>query len=366
MNTSTYIPLTGGKKPHYAVLDGLRGTAALAIVVFHFCELIWLNYSENPIGHGFLAVDFFFCLSGFVMGYAYDGRIPQMGFKAFFRARLIRLHPMVVLGSVLGLFAFLFDPFNTDPYANGVLLIVVTFICSLFLIPMAGLPERAGALLPLNSPSWSLFMEYVINIVYAFLLCRLNKMITLVLAGLAMIWLCATAYRAGTLIGGWADVNIMDGFARVTFSFLAGLTVYRFGWIRKTRIGYIPLSFLLLLTLVFPYFSWNWAAESAVVIFVFPLIVSLGAGATAEGKVRDCCIFLGRLSYPLYMSHIVAIWSFGNYYAKYKPGGWQLFAIVFIGTLILTTFGYLVMRYFDEPVRAYLNRKRELAPVAAQ
>lgn len=71
-------------------------------------------------------------------------------------------------------------------------------------------------------------MEYRINIVYAFVLSRLHKRVTLLLTLAAAVWLAVVAYHAGTLIGGCADANIMDGFARVSFSFLAGLSVYRF------------------------------------------------------------------------------------------------------------------------------------------
>lgn len=97
-------------KPHFALLDGMRGVAALAVVIFHFMEWVYPESHQNVLGHGFLAVDFFFCLSGFVIGYAYDERLSSLGIWAFFKARLIRLHPLVVLGSVLGLLAFLFAP----------------------------------------------------------------------------------------------------------------------------------------------------------------------------------------------------------------------------------------------------------------
>src|SRR5687768_4199212 len=98
-------------KQHFLILDGLRGIAALAIVIFHFMEWVYSDFSRNFIGHGFLAVDFFFCLSGFVIGYAYDDRIGKIGVREFFRSRLIRLHPLVVFGSVLGLLGFFLDPF---------------------------------------------------------------------------------------------------------------------------------------------------------------------------------------------------------------------------------------------------------------
>src|ERR1700710_1324405 len=121
-------------KQHFEILDGLRGVAALAVVTFHFMEWIYAP-DENFIGHGFLAVDFFFCLSGFVIGYAYDDRISQMGVFEFFKSRIIRLHPLVISGSVLGLLAFLFDPFGGHPELYSAGKIILTFLCSVLLIP---------------------------------------------------------------------------------------------------------------------------------------------------------------------------------------------------------------------------------------
>src|SRR3954470_10425365 len=99
-------------KQHFEILDGLRGVAALSVVCFHFMEVAYTDYSQDFIGHGFLAVDFFFCLSGFVIGYAYDDRIGKMGVWEFFKSRIIRLHPLVIFGSILCLFWFYFDPFS--------------------------------------------------------------------------------------------------------------------------------------------------------------------------------------------------------------------------------------------------------------
>ena len=97
-------------KPHYNLLDGLRGVAALIVVWYHVHEG-YSFASGDPIitglNHGYMAVDFFFILSGFVIGYAYDDRWKK-GFTLgdFFRRRLIRLHPMIVMGFVLGLITF--------------------------------------------------------------------------------------------------------------------------------------------------------------------------------------------------------------------------------------------------------------------
>src|SRR6201996_9463606 len=96
MDTKTPAPAILQTKQHFEILDGLRGIAALSVVTFHFMEWVYSDYSQNFIGHGFLAVDFFFCLSGFVIGYAYDDRIGKMGILEFFKSRIIRLHPLVI------------------------------------------------------------------------------------------------------------------------------------------------------------------------------------------------------------------------------------------------------------------------------
>jgi peptidoglycan/LPS O-acetylase OafA/YrhL len=156
-------------KQHFVILDGLRGIAALGVVIFHFMEWVYPP-DQNFIGHGFLAVDFFFCLSGFVIGYAYDDRIGQMGKRAFFTGRLIRLHPLVILGTVLGVIGFFIDPFDTHTvlYSTGKFLLLV--LCSLLLIPMSTMEDRAFNQFGFNAPAWSLFWEYIANIAYAFVL----------------------------------------------------------------------------------------------------------------------------------------------------------------------------------------------------
>ena len=97
---------TKDSKPHYALLDGLRGVAALLVVWYHIFE--GFQFAGNKpvidfINHGYLAVDFFFILSGFVVGYAYDNRWGKtLTLGGFFRRRLIRLQPMVIMGAVFG------------------------------------------------------------------------------------------------------------------------------------------------------------------------------------------------------------------------------------------------------------------------
>lgn len=360
MQIQTTNPELLKTKQHFEILDGLRGIAAIAVVIFHFMEVVYTP-DKNFIAHGFLAVDFFFCLSGFVIGYAYDDRIKKMGLLTFFKSRLIRLHPLVILGSILGLLAFLYDPFggHSELYNSGKVILI--FLASAFLIPYPVMESRYFNLFGLNAPSWSLFWEYVANIMYALVLCRLSRRAILGLGLLAAIILCTVSYRSGNLLGGWSGATFWDGGARIAYSFLAGLLIYRFNWIIKNKLGFAGLSALLLIAFLLPFNSWSWLTELLVVLCYFPLLVALGAGAMLSKGLKKSCVFSGKISYPLYMTHYAALWIFGNYYASHKPDTSQLTWIITLGTLFLLGIAYLAMTFYDTPLRNYLNRKRKSA-----
>lgn len=358
MNTNKTATTILQTKQHFNILDGLRGIAALAVVIFHFMEWVYTDSSQNFIGHGFLAVDFFFCLSGFVIGYAYDDRIGKMGILEFFKSRIIRLHPLVIAGSVLGLLAFLFDPFGGHPELYSTGKIILTFLCSVLLIPLPVIEDRGFNLFSFNAPSWSLFWEYIANIVYAFVLYRIRRNCLLLLTILAAVAICLVGYRSGNLLGGWSGPTFWDGSARISYSFLAGLLIYRSNWIIKNKLGFIGLSILLFLAFIMPSTKWNWIAEPLVVLFYFPLLIALGAGATLTPNLKKFCVFSGKISYPLYMSHYAVLWMFGNYYTNHKPGTMPLTFIIVAGVILLVGAAYLVMVFYDIPVRKYLTDKR--------
>lgn len=345
------------QRQHFLVLDGLRGIAALVIVVFHFMEWLIPDFKNNFIGHGFLAVDFFFCLSGFVIGYAYDQRIMLLGKRRFFLLRLIRLHPLVVIGSLLGLVGMLWAPFAATPAAHSTADLVTLFLCSIFLLPYPVLADKAYNLFSLNAPAWSLFWEYVANIAYALFLARIGRGVLGIILVIAAVALLYVAQDYGNLLGGWSKDNWEVGGIRLAYSFCAGLWIYRNQWIIKNKWGYLLPALLLLMALCMPYFSINWLAESLVVLFYFPLIIALGAGTSIRAGVQSACRFLGEISYPLYMTHYAALWVFGDYLASAYYRTEQVPYIVVLGTLGLLAFAYLIMRYVDTPLRKYLTQR---------
>ncbi len=304
-------------KPHFEILDGLRGVAAFAVVVFHFMEFAVPDYNKSFIAHAYLAVDFFFCLSGFVIAYAYDTKLAQIGAGRFFLLRLIRLHPLVVIGSVLGLITFVFDPFSNLFSHYGWGKTATLFVASCLLIPYPLVHERYFNLFHLNPPTWSLFWEYIANIFYALVLYRLRRWMLWVLLVLAAAALFHEAYRSHQLSVGWGGDNIIGGAVRVLYSFLAGMLLYRSNRIIRSSLGFVSLSVLLMAAFLFP-FSDNtaWIADPVIVAFYLPFLVALGAGAHLSAAMAGFCKFSGNISYPLYMVHYPFLWIFMSYQGK--------------------------------------------------
>jgi len=345
-------------KQHFEILDGLRGIAAIVVVIFHFMEIAITDYSKNFIGHGYLAVDFFFCLSGFVIAYAYDNRAAHIGITQFFKLRLIRLHPLVIVGAVLGLLTFLFDPFSDFYPVYGFGKTALLFLTSAFLIPYPIMPERYTNLFCLNAPAWSLFWEYIANIFYILLLYKINKKVLIILALVGAAVLCYVAVQSKNLSGGWGGQNFWDGGARVLYSFSAGMLVYRFNLIIKNELGFLGITALLLVAFLFPFNDdYNWISESIIVLLYFPLLVSLGAGATLSPALRKICRLSGELSYPLYMTHYPFIWVYLTYVTVDKPKGIMLFGVIPVSVILLVILAYLIMRFVDTPLRKYLKGK---------
>ena len=163
-NTVSSVEFTD-TKPHYELLDGLRGVAAILVVFYHIFEGLAFAGGGHiaTLNHGHIAVDFFFILSGFVISYAYDDRWGQMSTWQFFKRRLVRLHPMLVMGAVIGALAFAFAGFEKweDKGVTPVGWVMVAMLLTMFMIPaVPGAPYEVrgnGEMFPLNGPGWSLF-----------------------------------------------------------------------------------------------------------------------------------------------------------------------------------------------------------------
>jgi peptidoglycan/LPS O-acetylase OafA/YrhL len=364
MSDASTVDHTSTGKEHFEVLDGLRGTAAFLIVLFHA-----FNYPFDFIPplhlmhHAYLAVDFFFGLSGFVVAYAYDDRWRRMTMLQFFRIRLFRLHPLVLVGASLGLLGYLFDPFSKAMNHTAAPLLLLAYITSLLLLPSPPVGGRLHETQALNGPAWSLMQEYLANIAYALILRRLRTITLAIIVGLSGLLLIWTANTKGSLDGGWGYPEIWMAPLRLTVSFVMGLWLYRIhGRIRFPKIGLLLLSLVLVLCYQMPQFSkvsglsLNGLYDAACVLFLFPLIILFGAHSHAGAGLIRLCKFSGRLSYPLYITHIPFVYVLAGYSFTRHPGTDVKLLWIFLLIPFVIFVAWIALKYFDEPVRAWLNR----------
>jgi peptidoglycan/LPS O-acetylase OafA/YrhL len=352
-------------KRHFEVLDGLRGTAALLVVIFHLLEGMFPQYELNPLRHAYLAVDFFFLLSGFVVGYAYDDRWPRLRVQDFLRFRLIRLHPLVLLGLALGGLCYWLDPYAGPAQDASALRLACTMGLASLLLPTPALPNRYGETHSLNGPSWSLLQEYLANLVYAVIGPRLGRRglwaVVIVAAGALVL----TALRHGHLHGGWDWDTLWMAPVRVAFPFFAGLLLYRSGLRLRLPWAYGLLSLLLLALFAAPAFRPAGYYQAFCVIVVFPLTVAAGAGTyTTSGPLRAVCQWSGRLSYPLYLSHYPFVYIFIHWFRNTSPPLAQAYAVAAGLSAFFILLAWLALRFYDEPLRAWLVTRFQREPSA--
>lgn len=365
------------QKSRYELLDALRGVAALCVVVYHFFEAWATSPVDQHFNHGYLAVDFFFLLSGFVISYAYDDRWEKgMTVGTFFRRRLARLHPMVIAGVAIGSVCFIIQGCTKwDGTKVGAWAVVLAAIMNLLLLPTrpGTLPEVRGngEMYPLNGPNWSLFFEYIGNILYALFIRRMSnralKVSTMVLG------LMLGAFAVGNISGahhigvGWtmAEWNLPGGLLRMSFSYCMGMVVARTLVRREIPHVFLLCSAVLVALFAVPHIGmegplgWlNGVYDILCVAVLFPAVLYMGAcGKATGGFGTKACRFLGEISYPLYVVHYPLMYLYYDYIWKHGLGIAQsvpLMAAVLAGSIILA---YTVMKLWDVPVRRWLSSK---------
>lgn len=387
-------------KPRYAILDGLRGVAALVVILFHGFETYIPFFGTQHINHGYLAVDFFFVLSGFVIGYAYDDRWDRMSTWSFFKRRLIRLHPMVVAGTLFGACLFFFgesDYFSliggTEPWK-----FFLCIVLGLLMIPAGtGLDIRGwGETNSLNGPNWSLTFEYIGNILYAFVLRRLPTVVLGMLCvasafltmNLALGWdvFGFFAQPKYDVIGGWSITpdQMYVGFSRLLYPFLCGLLISRLlpKFITKENPSGSPLgirggfwwaSLLLVVLFAVPQIGGKSCVADGLyqvfaIVVMFPVIVLIGAGSkTTDKRSAKWCETLGNLSYPLYITHFPLMYMQMAWVSSHKDSPvWHHVVLNFGILLVAIGIAWAFLKLYDEPVRAWLKKKLYALPAQKQ
>lgn len=369
-------------KPRYEILDGLRGVASVIVVIFHIFE----SYSAGPayqfINHGYLAVDFFFVLSGFVIGYAYDDRWGKMGTWSFFKRRLVRLHPMVVFGTVVGICFYYLSQCGLFPQIGNIPAwkVILAFVMGCLMIPCGPRMDIRGwgEFNSFNGPNWSLTWEYLGNILYAFIFRRLPNIILGILvaaAGFLTLDLCLNLNVFGLLtearnsqmytpIGGWSltSEQVYIGLTRLFYPFLAGLLLSRIGKRIRIQGGFWWCSVILAVVLFIPCVGGEGSILNGIynafcIIVIFPLIVMIGAGSVINGaKGNRICDFLGQISYPLYITHYPLMYVQMCWVYSHPDAPLFAHLTMNIGVVVLSVFiAWAALKLYDIPLRAWLK-----------
>ena len=359
-------------KRHYAILDGLRGVAAMMVVAFHLFEAHAASRFEQVINHGYLAVDFFFVLSGFVIGYAYDDRWRTMSTMEFFQRRLIRLHPMIVVAMLIGagMFYTQAGPIFPKIQDTPLWLMLVVMLIGMTLIPVgASLDIRGwGEMHPLNGPGWSLFYEYVANILYALFVRKFSKAllgVCVFIVGAVLLHYCLTGPN-GDVIGGWSvePAQLRIGITRLLYPFFGGLLLSRVVTPGRYQHAFLLCSAIIIAVLGMPRIGgasdvWkNGLYEALCIILIFPLVVYLGASGDVRTRVgAKVCSFLGAISYPLYIIHYPFVYAYTAWVAKGKMPLADALPVTIATFLFCVIVACMCLWFYDIPVRNWLNRR---------
>lgn len=380
-------------KPYrYDILDGLRGVAAIMVVIFHLSEAFSYDPVYKHLNHGYLCVDFFFVLSGFVIGYAYEGKMRNglMSRWDFLKARLIRLQPMVLFGIVFGAALFFFQECNY--YAGigdaSIWYVLQNMVMSFFMIPVT--PEfnvRANEeMFVLNIPQWSMVFEYIANIMFCLFVYKLGRKGLMVLVGVFALMLADSALSLNlfgmlqphdypcSLNAGWSltSEQFYIGVARVGYSFFVGLLLFRLLAKKSdiepktTRIPVFAICSLIIIGIVcvdqiggYEHPLYDGIFNLFCVGVLCPLTVWLGSRRIVlSQRTRNACDFLGRLSYPLYLAHYPLLYMFFMWMDTHHDASFGKLAFMSSATFFMCLgAAYAALKLWDEPVRKWLTSK---------
>jgi peptidoglycan/LPS O-acetylase OafA/YrhL len=343
--------------PEYAVrqrleaLDALRGVASLVVLAYHLTQV---RLAPALVPHGYLAVDFFFMLSGFVIAHAYEARLRTgLSLREFVVVRAIRLYPLAALGALLGTLVLLIKHHVAPERVGSVAQILASGAFNALLLPtfLGADASRGGDLFPGNGPLWSLFFEGLANLGWAACLAAAG------MAGLtATTLVCGAVFAIALFLGGGANIGWdlatgLLGLPRVGYGFLLGALLYRWRGLQHggPRMSVPGLPLALIGVLAAPASVW-WDALS--LFLLLPLILVLAVNGSASGFTR----WLGELSYPLYVLHFPLL-ALAAGMQRSILQNWSAFLLCTVACGVALLVSSVALYCYDRPVRSWLMRR---------
>jgi peptidoglycan/LPS O-acetylase OafA/YrhL len=338
-----------------ASLDALRGVAALAVVLFHVCIPLGVIAAPN----GYLAVDFFFLLSGYVLAHAYAARLRPGRAAWFFRVRLARLYPVALLGVLMGVggAAIRYAPWL---HGSGAVEFAATAAANLLILPLGRLSyAQDHPLFAFNAPVWSLFWELAVNAVYGAVAPILDGRVLTALVALAGLAVAVIGLRHGSLQAGAEAASFGAGAARVGYSFFCGVALNRLLKPRPDHAHPGPLlaAALLAAVLLSPMVIDSRIYDPVMVLLAFPVVLLLALRGEPRGATRRLALFVGDVSYPLYATHFPIMQLFLHFVGPQRPAGATLALVIAAELATIAAVAVIALALYDRPLRAWLRRR---------
>lgn len=321
--------------PRMFQLDGYRGVAAFMIVFYHLTIVYGF---DGPFSRGYLFVDLFFLLSGFVLAVSTERKLLSgIGAAEFTWARFKRLWPLVAVGaSVAVVRAFVIG--MADP-----LTLLWWLALDLLMIPsLAG----TGPFYRFNGPQWTLFYELLANFVHALALKHIPTKAMLLLAIVMGAWLVHAASLHGSDTMG-VDAPTWQtwwmALPRVGFSYVLGVWIgrkYREGFRTGSAPWWIAMALPIAGIMIVPYLPLGKVTGDLLFVFaVLPPTLWLIAMAQPPQKLRAPMEWFGNYSLPLYCVHLtVLVWM----KEIFGPSGATAIAAVLTAMFLAWAFSRLI------------------------
>lgn len=337
----------------FNTLDGMRGIAAIAVMMNHYVRSIFQN--------SHLAVDLFFCLSGFVIAYSYlDHLQKSMTIKEFVLRRLIRLYPMYFIGISIGALALFGKYFSGQTSLSMHQAINAISLNALYLpyisksyVNVAG-DVSPSLIFPTDPPAWSLFFEMSVNLIFAVIAFRARKLHYLALALLGFIGLLAYYLVTHNVASGWGTTNILGGIPRTIFGFFCGVVLFINFKSYSSFLRAINPIYIIVFLLCFLFVAWPpyiWLASALILV---PILIAIGTVSNATNLTTVKIFnYLGWISYPIYCLHM-PIYSIFTLITKNQDVG-IMAALVCVPIVIGVS--HLLATHIEEPARVVLANK---------
>lgn len=338
----------------YTTLDATRGVSALLVALFHVGQLVGYKIPE-----GYIALDLFFASSGFVIALNYTKRLQyDMTWRTFMTKRFIRLYPLYILGDSLGILRRVSQLFRAGAHEFTPAGTLMACVLSLFMLPT---PPGVGSLsyaslFPTNGPSWSLFLEVAVNLLFATSLFRLPTRWLFGVCMLAASYLAVRVSAPFWLNVGWEWSNFDQGVARTLYSFPMGMLLWRWKPAYRGKNSWIALAIVATVVgLLFVNLSdqYRKAFDLNVVLLLLPALLFLSINFELPHITKRFFIFLSDISFAVYAIHGPLVAPYVTLCLKLR---WPRLISSSVFVIMLVLIGGIAHHYFDIPVRRRLSK----------